>query len=99
MSERSPNIAGAACGLGAAALFGASAPFAKLLLDWTGPLLLSALLSESREARLQRSDLWPLAGMVTLGAMFGPLLMPLGLQRISFPAACTRLDLGLEHRS
>jgi hypothetical protein len=54
VSERSPNIAGAACGLGAAALFGASAPFAKLLLDWTGRLLLSALLSESREARLQR---------------------------------------------
>jgi hypothetical protein len=44
VSERSPNLAGAALGLGAAALFGASAPFAKLLLDWTGPLLLSALL-------------------------------------------------------
>ena len=110
MSERSPNIAGAAFGLGAAALFGASAPFAKLLLDWTGPLLLSALLylgaavglfiikvigsraSGSREARLQRSDLWPLAGMMVLGGMLGPLLMLLGLQRISALTASLLLN-------
>jgi drug/metabolite transporter (DMT)-like permease len=110
VSERSPNLAGAAFGLGAAALFGASAPFAKLLLDWTGPLMLSALLylgaaaglytikvigtrtSESREARLQRSDLWPLAGMVTLGGMLGPPLMLLGLQRISALTASLLLN-------
>lgn len=110
MTERSPKLAGAAFGLGAAALFGASAPFAKLLLDWTGPLMLSALLylgaaaglyaikvigtrpSESREARLRRSDLWPLAGMVTLGGMLGPLLMLLGLQRISALTASLLLN-------
>jgi drug/metabolite transporter (DMT)-like permease len=110
VTERSPKLAGAAFGLGAAALFGASAPFAKLLLDWTGPLMLSALLylgaaaglyaikvigtraSESREARLRRSDLWPLAGMVTLGGMLGPLLMLLGLQRISALTASLLLN-------
>ena len=35
---------GALCGLGAAALFGASTPVAKLLLPATGPVLLAALL-------------------------------------------------------
>jgi len=35
---------GAGCGIGAAVLFGASAPFAKLILDRVGPLMLSALL-------------------------------------------------------
>ena len=35
---------GAICGLAAAALFGASAPFAKLLLPGVGPLMLAALL-------------------------------------------------------
>jgi drug/metabolite transporter (DMT)-like permease len=110
VSEGSPNFAGAAFGLGAAALFGASAPFAKLLLVRTGPLLLSAMLylgaaaglyaikmigtraGASREARLRRSDLWPLAGMAALGGMLGPLLMLLGLQRISALAASLLLN-------
>jgi drug/metabolite transporter (DMT)-like permease len=110
VNERSPNLAGAAFGLGAAALFGASAPLAKLLLARTGPLLLSALLylgaaaalyaikaivsrsDATREARLQRSDWWPLLGMVTLGGMLGPLLMLLGLQRISALAGSLLLN-------
>jgi len=110
VSERSPNPAGAAFGLGAAALFGASAPLAKLLLARAGPLLLSSLLylgaavalyvivaiggrsRVSREARLQRSDGWPLVGMVTLGGMLGPLLMLFGLQRISALAASLLLN-------
>jgi drug/metabolite transporter (DMT)-like permease len=40
----SPTTKGALCGLGAAALFGASAPVAKRLLATTTPLMLSALL-------------------------------------------------------
>jgi drug/metabolite transporter (DMT)-like permease len=40
----SPGSKGALCGLGAAALFGASAPLAKRLLASTSPLVLSALL-------------------------------------------------------
>jgi drug/metabolite transporter (DMT)-like permease len=110
VSARSPNLAGAAFGLGAAALFGASAPLAKLLLVRSGPLMLSALLylgaaaalytiktigrrsGASREARLQWSDGWPLFGMVTLGGMLGPLLMLLGLQRISALAGSLLLN-------
>src|SRR5579871_4448871 len=41
-SERA--MLGAGCAMGAATLFGASAPFSKLLLDSVGPLMLSALL-------------------------------------------------------
>jgi drug/metabolite transporter (DMT)-like permease len=44
MSKGSSNLAGAAFTLGAAALFGASAPLAKLLLARSGPLLLAAFL-------------------------------------------------------
>lgn len=41
---RSDRALGALCGLGAAALFGVSAPLAKILLPNTGPLLLAGLL-------------------------------------------------------
>ncbi len=46
MSERESEGAmlGAGCAIGAAALFGASAPFSKLILGHVGPLMLSALL-------------------------------------------------------
>jgi drug/metabolite transporter (DMT)-like permease len=46
MAQTESNRArlGAGCGIGAAALFGASAPFSKLILDHTGPLMLSVLL-------------------------------------------------------
>ncbi|HUY19780.1 MAG TPA: EamA family transporter [Candidatus Binataceae bacterium] len=46
MSQSVDNRAmlGAGCGIGAAALFGASAPLSKLILGQVGPLMLSALL-------------------------------------------------------
>ncbi|HTW87941.1 MAG TPA: DMT family transporter [Candidatus Binataceae bacterium] len=46
MSQPEANRAmlGAGCGIGAAALFGASAPLSKLVLGHVGPLMLSALL-------------------------------------------------------
>lgn len=110
VSEYAPKLKGAAFGLGAAALFGASAPFAKLLLAGSGPLMLSALLylgaaaalyvirqagagsRQSSEARLRQSDWCPLVGMVALGGMLGPLLMLLGLQRISALAGSLLLN-------
>jgi drug/metabolite transporter (DMT)-like permease len=102
-------------GLGAASLFGLSAPMSKLLLPTSGPLLLAALLylgggtglalagiaarlrrtaSPSREAPLGRRD-WPLlAGVILCGGMLGPVLMLVGLERLS--GVSTSLLLNLE---
>jgi drug/metabolite transporter (DMT)-like permease len=46
-----------------------------------------------RETALGRGDLWPLAGIVILGGMLGPVLMLLGLQRISALAGSLLLNL------
>ncbi|HKP62300.1 MAG TPA: EamA family transporter [Polyangiales bacterium] len=89
---------GAVCGLGAAALFGLSAPSAKLLLEDVSPVLLAgllylgaaaglwlhaALVPRTREAGLRRADLPKLAIVVLAGGVAGPVLMLLGLQRVS----------------
>ena len=89
---------GAAFGLAAAALFGLSAPVAKVLLDGVSPVLLAGLLYlgaalglESHrifrpttvEARLARKDLPLLAGIVLSGGVLGPVLMLFGLQRVT----------------
>lgn len=109
------EVKGALMGLGAAALFGLSAPMAKLLLPTSGPLLLASLLylggglglslvgvvarlrrtaSPSREAPLGRRD-WPLlAGVILCGGMLGPVLMLVGLERLS--GVSTSLLLNLE---
>ena len=105
----SPTTRGALCGLGAAALFGLSAPLAKPLLASTGPLMLSALLylggglalalasaarRRSTEAPLRRRDV-PLVGFILLaGGVVGPLLLLVSLQRAS--AAAVSLLLNLE---
>jgi drug/metabolite transporter (DMT)-like permease len=102
---------GIGCGIGAAALFGVSAPVAKLLLPGTGPFLLAALLylgagisltcvdvARGRrrapdEARLRRSDL-PLLGAITvLGGVIGPVLMLVGLSRVSAVSGALLLNL------
>ncbi len=96
--------------LGAAALFGLSTPFAKILLDDMAPLLLAGLLyagsglglalirallpSDDGEARLARKDLPWLAGAVVMGGILGPLLLMWGLR--STPASSTSLLLNLE---
>jgi drug/metabolite transporter (DMT)-like permease len=93
----------------AAALFGASTPFAKLLLGQLPPLLFAGLLylgsgigltvlffarRQSDEALLARADLPWLAGAVFFGGMLGPVLLLGGLR--ATPAATASLLLNLE---
>lgn len=94
-------------GLGAAALFGLSAPVAKLLLPTSGPLLLASLLylgggaglglagigAPRREAPLERRDGPLLAGIILCGGMLGPVLMLVGLTRLSGVATSLLLNL------
>jgi drug/metabolite transporter (DMT)-like permease len=89
---------GALCGLAAAASFGVSAPLAKLLLGAVSPTLLAGLLylgaalalwsvrairKPSREAPLQRADTLTLVLIVLSGGVAGPVLMLVGLNRLS----------------
>lgn len=99
---------GAANGLAAAALFGASTPIAKLLLPGFGPLALASLLylgaglallappllRGSPEARLRREDAPRLALIAVLGGIVGPVLLLTGLARL--PAITSSLLLNLE---
>lgn len=94
----SGSLRGAALGLGAAALFGLSAPLAKVLLGAVSPVLLAGLLylgaacglwlhrafaAPTREAPLTRADRARLAGVVLAGGIAGPVLMLLGLRRVT----------------
>jgi len=92
-------VAGAVYALSSAALFGASTPAAKLLLRDLSPLMLSVPLNlgaaialsayrflpafESREAQITRRDLPPICGVIFFGGIVGPILMLLGLPRLS----------------
>jgi drug/metabolite transporter (DMT)-like permease len=108
--DRAPTL-GAACGITAAALFGLSAPFSKILLPGGEPLVLAGLLyagaaitlslarvvrgrrSSGSEPRLRKSDV-PLLLVVTLtGGVLGPVLMLVGLQRVSGVAGSLLLNL------
>lgn len=105
---RSVHLRGALCGLAAAALFGLSAPLAKRLLGDVRPLMLSGLLyaggavaltliraigPRSSSVRLQRSDAATLVAITVSGGVVGPLLMLLGLQRLSGVAGALLLNL------
>jgi drug/metabolite transporter (DMT)-like permease len=94
--------------LGAAALFGASTPAAKLLLRDLSPLMLSALLYlgaaialsayrllalESREAQITSRDLPSICGIIFFGGIVGPILMFFGLQRLSALTGSLLLNL------
>ncbi|MCU4122378.1 DMT family transporter [Variovorax sp. N23] len=84
---------GVLAAIGAAALFGAGTPVAKLLLAHTSPWLLAGvlylgsglglwvwrLLSGAPTVSLQRAELGWLAGAVVAGGMLGPLLLMTGL--------------------
>lgn len=90
MKPSSAIARGTFCGLAAAALFGASAPIAKVLLPASSPLVLAGLLyagagaaltivrlarkSVHAEAKLQRRDLPLLAAIALTGGVFGPVL-------------------------
>jgi drug/metabolite transporter (DMT)-like permease len=99
---------GVVSGMLAAALFGASAPLAKLLLPGAGPLTLAALLylgaglaltgyrlvrQTTPEAALRAADAPLLAGIVVFGGVVGPVLMLVGLERLSALAGALLLNL------
>ncbi|HVM96224.1 MAG TPA: EamA family transporter, partial [Candidatus Acidoferrales bacterium] len=100
---------GALCGVGAAALFGLSAPVAKQLVRDTNPIVLASLLylgaalalwlartvrgSFTVEAPLRRSDL-PILGCIAItGGMLGPVLLLFGLARVSAVTGSLLLNL------
>ncbi len=107
--EVQPHLRGGLLALAAAALFGASAPLCKLLLPQSGPLVLSALLylgaaaglslfklfpgGRRPEAPLCLADLGLLTGIVAFGGIVGPVLMLLGLERVSALAGSLLLNL------
>ena len=102
---------GAAAGVGAAVLFGVSAPIAKLLLPGTSPWLLGGLLylgaglglsiirvgsarqRNGRPDRLQRGDLPLLAAIIVSGGGAGPVLLMIGLTRVSGVVGSLLLNL------
>lgn len=99
---------GAIYGLLAAALFGLSAPVAKLLLGQAGPQVLAGLLylgagiglsgwravrPVPQESGLKRQDFPALFGVVVAGGVLGPLLMLVGLERVSAVVGSLLLNL------
>lgn len=106
----SPSVRGALFGLGAAALFGLSAPLSKRLLDDMPPLLLAALLylggglglslfrlfvrRPATEAGLRLADAKLLVPLIVAGGIVAPVLMLFGLSRLS--GVSTSLLLNLE---
>ncbi len=103
-----PQRLGAILGLLAALSFGISAPLAKLLLAEVSPQLLAGLLylgagvglalyrlarPRTREAALTRPDLPSLLGVIALGGVAGPLLLLIGLDRVSGTAGALLLNL------
>ena len=100
---------GVGLALAAAALFGASTPFAKLLLRDAAPQMLAGLLylgsgvglgivwlvrTRSRDARLTRHDVPWLAGAIGFGGVLGPALLMAGIART--PASSAALLLNCE---
>ncbi len=97
---------GIAAALGAALLFGASAPLAKLLLARVDPWLLAALLylgsgvglwlwrrlRAAPPVRLARVDRWWLTGAVFSGGVVGPVLLMLGLSNLAASRASLLLN-------
>ena len=104
------RLTGVACAIGAAALFGASTPFAKRLLPSVGPVLMAGLLylgsgfglavfrmargKANKEARLARGDLPWLVAAIACGGVIGPILLMAGLSKT--PASNASLLLNLE---
>lgn len=107
-APRSMAIRGAIYGLAAAALFGLSAPVSKRLLGHLSPQLLAGLLylgaglgltvwrrlrPPSDEAPIQRQDLPSLIGLVVIGGVLAPVLMLVGLGRVSGVVGSLLLNL------
>jgi len=99
---------GVGVGLLAAALFGLSTPFAKLLTGHVPPVLLAGLLyfgsgiglsilyfmrHTAREAPLKHTDIPWLAGAVLFGGIIAPVLLMLGLKSTTASTASLLLNL------
>jgi drug/metabolite transporter (DMT)-like permease len=98
-----------AAALGAALLFGLSTPAAKLLVPNAEPLMLGSVLylgaglglsllrvvgrKQSREAPLRGADLPLLLGITAAGAVAAPVLLLVGLRRVSAVTASLALNL------
>ena len=107
MPRPSTNRRGVLLGLAAAVSFGISAPLAKRLLDDVSPQMLAGLLyvgafvalsavrpKQTRfEARLRRSDAPRLTALVISGGVLAPVLLMLGLERVSGVAGSLLLNL------
>lgn len=108
MRGRARPRVGYGIGFAAAILFGASTPFANRLADGNDPQFLAGLLylgafaavglgarrpGRALEARIVRSDLVPLAGLILSGGVIAPLLLMLGLRRLDAVPASLLLNL------
>src|SRR4051794_10102421 len=102
----SPARRGLLLGLGAAVSFGISAPLAKRLLDDVRPEMLAGVLylgafaalgvlgrRSEREARLRRADAPRMALMILAGGVLAPVLLLLGLDRVTGVAGSLLLNL------
>jgi len=106
MVRQRPSRRGVLFGLGAAVSFGISAPLAKVLLDDVRPQMLAGLLyvgafvalslvgRRSRsEARLRRADAPRMAAMIVAGGVVAPVLLLLGLDRVTGVTGSLLLNL------
>jgi drug/metabolite transporter (DMT)-like permease len=108
MRLASLRSAGVQAGIGAAILFGAGTPLAKLLLGSVSPWLLAGLLyvgsgvglglyrliARPGRVHLARHEVLPLIGAIGFGGVAGPVLLMLGLS--SMPATGASLLLNAE---
>ncbi len=99
---------GVQAGFGAAILFGAGTPLAKLLLGWVSPWMVAGLLyvssglglalyrliRRSPRVRLSRNEILPLVGAISFGGVLGPVLLMFGLANM--PATGASLLLNAE---
>jgi drug/metabolite transporter (DMT)-like permease len=106
MLRPSPTRRGVVLGLIAAISFGISAPLAKRLLDNADPQMLAGLLyvgafialtivrpRTRSEARVRRADVPRLSALVIAGGIVAPVLLLLGLERVTGVAGSLLLNL------
>jgi drug/metabolite transporter (DMT)-like permease len=106
MRTWSPRRRGIVYGLAAAISFGVSAPLAKRLLDHADPEILAGLLylgaflalsivgrRSTGEARLRRADAPRMTAMIVAGGVVAPVLLLLGLERVSGVTGSLLLNL------
>ena len=109
MSSTPKHPIGSVYGLLAALLFGVSTPFAKMLLEHSGPVMLAGLLyfgsglglgvwhllarTQERQASLTRRDLPWLGGAILCGGVVAPILLLVGLKGIEASAGSLLLNL------